>query len=93
MTLPDLAGLVGVVLIAAAYVALQAGRIDLLAPAFSAINAAGAALVLVSLAFEFNLAAALIEGFWFATSLWGFARSISRRQAAHVSPRDQQATP
>lgn len=93
MTLPDLAGLVGVVLIAAAYVALQAGRIDPLAPAFSAINAAGAALVLVSLAFEFNLAAALVEGFWLATSLWGFVRSITRRRAAPVSPRDPHVTP
>lgn len=93
MTLPDLAGLIGVVLIAAAYVALQGGRIDPLAPAFSAINAAGAALVLVSLAFEFNLAAALIEGFWLATSLWGLARSIARRRTTPASPRDPQATP
>lgn len=93
MTLPDLAGLVGVFFIAAAYVALQAGRIDPLAPAFSAINAVGAALVLVSLAFEFNLAAALVEGFWLATSLWGFARSMARRQSAPVSTRDRHTTP
>ncbi len=78
MTLPDIAGLVGVACIAAAYAALQARRIDPERPAFSALNAAGAALVLWSLAYEFNLAAALVEAFWLVTSLWGLVRAISR---------------
>lgn len=38
-------------------------------------NAAGAALILVSLAYEFNLSAALVESFWLAVSLLGLWKS------------------
>ena len=75
---PDLVGLVGVACIALAYLLLQTGRLGAHRPSFSALNAAGAGLVLFSLVFAFNLAAVLIEGFWLIVSLYGLARSRNR---------------
>ena len=74
-TLPDLIGLVGVAMILAAYFALQSGRASSEDWRFSAINAAGAALILISLAFAFNLASFVIELSWLAISLFGLWRA------------------
>ena len=77
MTPYDVIGLVGVGLIVVAYILLQAGRVDARNPWFSVVNAVGSGLVLVSLWFEFNLAAAVVEGFWLVVSLYGLWRSLS----------------
>lgn len=71
----DALGLLGVGAILLAYALLQAGRWTARDPAYSALNALGAALVLVSLAFEFNLAAAVVESFWLAISGYGLWRA------------------
>ena len=78
MTIPDAAGLLGVALIAGAYLALQTERLAPERPSFSGANALGAALILYSLAYDFNLSAAVIEGFWLITSLYGLLKSLAR---------------
>ncbi len=78
----DLAGFVGVVLIVVAYVLLQLNKLPSTAPAFSLLNALGSFLVMFSLVFDFNLAAFLMELFWFLISLFGFYRTMSSRSAA-----------
>lgn len=70
----DIAGLVGVVLIVIAYLLLQIGKLPSTAPSFSLLNALGAFLVMVSLFFDFNLSAFLMEAFWFLISLFGLVR-------------------
>ncbi|MGE0384788.1 MAG: hypothetical protein AB7Q97_08670 [Gammaproteobacteria bacterium] len=75
----DFAGNVGVAIIVGAYLLLQIGRIRAQAPAFSAANAAGALLVLASLAEKFNLSAFVMEGFWLLISLAGLWRSLRVR--------------
>jgi hypothetical protein len=72
----DLAGLIGVGLIVFAYLLLQLNKLPSSAPSFSLLNAMGALLVIVSLIFDFNLAAFLMEAFWFLLSLFGFLRAI-----------------
>jgi len=74
----DALGLVGVVAILAAYTLLQTGRMAATSLAYSALNAVGALLVLVSLWFDFNLSAAVVEGAWLLISLYGLAR-VARR--------------
>ena len=69
----DVLGLVGVALILLAYLLLQLRRIDPTSAAFSASNATGAALVLLSLYYDFNLSAAAMEGAWLLISLYGLA--------------------
>ncbi len=78
---PDFVGNVGVALIILAYLALQLGKLDGRSLAYSAMNAVGAALVLVSLWFDFNLSAFIIEAFWVAISLIGIVRSLRARRA------------
>lgn len=77
----EILGTLGVGCIVLMYLLLQLRRIDPDRPTFSTVNAVGAALILVSLYFEFNLPAALIEGFWLAISLYGLARALRRRAA------------
>ena len=67
----DIAGLAGVVLIIIAYLLLQLGKLPSTAPSYSLLNAIGAFLVMVSLFFDFNLSAFLMEAFWFLISLFG----------------------
>jgi hypothetical protein len=57
------------------YFLLQTGRIGADNLYFSLLNAVGAALILLSLFYEFNLSAVLMEGFWLAISLYGLARA------------------
>ncbi|MDX1443908.1 MAG: cyclic nucleotide-binding protein [Gammaproteobacteria bacterium] len=74
-SLPDALGLVGVALILAAYALLQAGAWSPRNAAYSFANALGAALILFSLVFDFNLPAAVIEGCWLLISLFGLWRN------------------
>ena len=71
----DVLGLVGVALILLAYLLLQLRRIDPTAAAFSALNAVGAGLILLSLYYDFNLPATLMEGAWLLVSLYGLGRA------------------
>ena len=79
----DLAGFIGVVLIVIAYLLLQLNKLPSSAPSYSLLNALGALLVIVSMLFDFNLAAFLMEAFWFLISLFGLTRSmISKHSTA-----------
>lgn len=74
MSLADAAGLCGVVLILIAYAAAAAGRLDPQRPAALTANLVGAGLILLSLAKDFNLSAAAMEGAWALVSLAGLIR-------------------
>ena len=74
----DVVGIVGVVITLGAYLGLQLGRLDPRAPTYSVLNAIGAGLVTVSLVFEFNLSAFIIEAVWVLISLYGVAVSLRR---------------
>jgi hypothetical protein len=76
---PDIAGLVGVILILAAYAAATAGRLHPKGPLSLTANLAGASLILLSLvAGRFNLSAAIVEGAWALIALAGLARLAIR---------------
>lgn len=77
----DLLGNVGVALMVAAYLLLQMGRLRIENVNYSAMNAVGAVLVLISLWFSFNLSAFLVEGFWLLISLFGLVKFLSKRRA------------
>ena len=75
----DLVGMLGVAVIIGTYLMLQLERLDGGGLAYSLLNAAGASMVLVSLYFEFNLSAVVVEGFWVLISLLGVAKNVARR--------------
>jgi hypothetical protein len=72
----DLVGNIGVVCILITYLLLQTGILQSNMIKFSLLNLIGALLILVSLYFEFNLSAFLIEFFWLLISLVGLWKSL-----------------
>lgn len=76
MTGPDLAGVVGVLMILAAYAGATSGRLDPKQAPALALNLAGALLILWSLYFEFNLSAVLMEGAWALVAVVGLIRLV-----------------
>lgn len=79
MSLFDIAGLVGVALVLAAYAAAQLHRLEPTRPPALLMNLAGASLILVSLMRAFNLSAAIVEGCWALIALFGLVRQMTRR--------------
>jgi len=80
MTLADIGGLVGVVLILIAYAGAQLRRLDATRAPSLLMNLIGASLILLSLVRDFNLSAALMEGAWAAIALFGLIRLGLRRR-------------
>jgi len=79
VTLPDAAGVVGVVLILVAYAGATTGRLDPKRAPALLLNLVGASLILLSLAYDFNLSAALMEGAWALVALTGLVRLALKR--------------
>lgn len=75
----DILGITGVALIVGSYLLLQLERLKSRHPAYSLANAVGAGLILISLVFDFNLSAFVIESFWIVISLAGLYRTMRMR--------------
>lgn len=71
----DYAGIAGVVCILLAYLLLQLGKLQGLDLRYSLLNLAGALLIILSLLFDFNLSAFLMEAAWVGISLMGIRRA------------------
>jgi hypothetical protein len=80
MKWPDVAGLIGVVLMLAAYVGAQTRRLDPTRLASLLMNLVGPALVIFSLMFAFNLPAFLTEAAWAGAAAAGLARLALKRR-------------
>jgi len=77
----DLVGTAGVLLMVIAYLLLQLEKLSGSAISYLLLNAAGAALVIISLMFRFNLPAFLMEVFWLLISLYGLMKPLFTRRA------------
>ncbi len=77
----DLLGIIGVVLIVATYMLLQLEKLSATSFLYSATNGLGASLILVSLIYDFNLSAFIIEAFWLLISIYGIVRYFSRNRS------------
>ncbi|MCB1701674.1 MAG: hypothetical protein H6985_04040 [Pseudomonadales bacterium] len=75
----DGTGLLGAALVVLAYCMLQLERLDPRGLAYNVINLVGAAGLVFSLCFNFNLASFIIEIFWIAASLLGLFKLWQRR--------------
>lgn len=76
----DIVGGIGAALIIGTYLLLQFDRISSDSIWYSLLNAAGAALIIVSLYFEFNVSAFIVEFFWLLISLVGIVKVFIRRR-------------
>jgi multidrug transporter EmrE-like cation transporter len=70
----DLIGNIGVLVLMIAYLMLQLNKLNSNGLAYSLLNAIGASLVIVSLLYDFNLSALLMEVFWVLISFVGIFR-------------------
>ena len=87
MAIHNFIGITGVVLILAAYLLLQLGKLDSGNILFSGVNALGAILILYSLYFDRNLPSIVIEIAWLLISIVGLSRGLyKRRQNTHTRP-------
>ncbi|MGD9716795.1 hypothetical protein E0765_04845 [Sulfuricurvum sp. IAE1] len=82
LSLTDLIGIFGVVLIVIAYILLQVEKMDARDLSFSLLNAIGALLIIVSLMFDWNLASFLMEFIWLMISLYGILKYFKVRKNA-----------
>ncbi len=76
----DILGNLGVLLIILAFAAVQTGKLLPTRLSYSLMNLIGAALILVSLAYNFNLASAVMEVFWILISAVGIVQWIRARK-------------
>ena len=70
----DLVGNIGVVILIITFLMLQLDKLPSNGLAYSLLNAIGASLIVVSLLFDFNLSALLMEVFWVLISCVGIYR-------------------
>ncbi|HEV8429226.1 MAG TPA: hypothetical protein VGQ41_15090 [Pyrinomonadaceae bacterium] len=70
----DFIGNVGVVILMITYLMLQLDKLPSDGLAYSLLNAIGASLIVISLLFDFNLSALLMEVFWVLISFVGIYR-------------------
>jgi len=76
----DVIGNAGVILIIGSYFLIQIGKLSATGVTYSVVNLLGAAFILYSLIFEFNMSAFLVEIFWMLISLVGLGRIYLRRR-------------
>ncbi len=77
----DIVGTLGVALIIVTYVLLQIERVRSDQLIYSLLNAIGASLILVSLYYDFNFPAFVVEFFWLLISLFGIGKYFMRRSS------------
>jgi hypothetical protein len=77
MSLPDLLGLSGSIMIAVTYFANLQGMVKTESWLYSLLNFVGASLILVSLYWAWNLPAAVMEGFWALISIYGLVQALT----------------
>ena len=79
MHFQDVVGLAGVLMIIVAYFFLQTGRMSAEKIAYSLMNAIGAAMIIYSLLFKWNLSAFVMEGTWLILSVYGMIKSWKKK--------------
>lgn len=79
-TFADAIGVAGAALVVVAYFLTQMRVLNSDDLVFPVVNLIGAAMILYSLIFAFNLASVLIEGFWIVISLIGIWQHLRRRR-------------
>lgn len=75
----DFVGTTGVVIILVTYFLLQTERLGSTEVIYSLLNLIGATLIAISLLYDFNLSAFIIEIAWIAISVYGIIRSARNK--------------
>jgi len=80
-SLHDAVGNLGAILIVGSYLLVQIRKMSATSLAYTLVNGLGALLIMISLCFDFNMSAFVVESFWLLISLVGLGRIyLDRRQ-------------
>lgn len=82
LAIHDWVGLLGAFLILLTFFLLQLGKLKSIGPVYSILNALGALCIIVSLLFEFNLSAMVMQISWLLISSIGIIRYLRARRTA-----------
>lgn len=82
----DFVGNIGVFFVLLSYILLQTEKLKSTDLIYSALNTAGAILVLVSLFVTFNLSSFIIEIFWLFISLFGLIKALRSKEKLKQTP-------
>jgi hypothetical protein len=82
----DFLGNIGVAFIVSTYLLLLLDKIDSTSLHYSLLNAVGAGLIILSLFFDFNLSAFVVEAFWLMISVVGIVRAVTRLPGRAAPP-------
>jgi predicted membrane protein len=74
LSLPEITGILGVIVIIIAYILLQLEKMDAKDLGFSILNTIGALLIIISLLYDWNLASFIMEATWMMVSLYGIIK-------------------
>ena len=77
--LSDFVGGIGVAILMITFLLLQLGRLESSRLLYSSLNALGATLITISLLYDFNLSAFIMEVFWILISLLEIYRTLRKR--------------
>jgi hypothetical protein len=80
LSLIDLIGILGVVIIIIGYMLLQLERMDAKDLSFSILNTLGALLIIISLLYAWNLPSFIMEFTWMMISLYGIIKYYQHRE-------------
>ncbi|WP_353192866.1 hypothetical protein [Pandoraea pnomenusa] len=80
MTVPDLIGVAGALIVVAAYFLNLHGTLSTNTSVYSGLNLIGSAMIVYSLMYNPNPASLLIEVFWASISIYGLLKSHRARE-------------
>ena len=83
--LPDLIGCMGTLIILIIYALLQIGKVKANSFSFPFFNLVGAVMILISLTYTWNFAAALMEIAWIIISIFGMVKVSFPKIVFHKS--------
>jgi predicted membrane protein len=80
LSLIDLIGILGVIIIIIGYMLLQLEKIDAKDLSFSILNTLGALLIIISLLYAWNLPSFIMEFTWMMISLYGIFKYFRKNK-------------
>jgi hypothetical protein len=79
---PTIVGIIGTLMVLLAFFLLQARKLHGNGAVYQLLNAFGAAAIIVSLVYEFNLASMVLEIAWLLISIYGLVVGFRHRRDA-----------
>ncbi|MFA5215972.1 hypothetical protein [Sulfuricurvum sp.] len=80
LSLSDLIGILGVIIIIIGYMLLQLDKMDAKDLGFSVLNTLGALLIILSLLYAWNLPSFIMEFTWMMISMYGIFKYYSKKR-------------